>query len=145
MPAIASNHITYLIATKVVDFTNDTFRLTLMTTGFVFDRDTHEIWADISASEHANENGYTTGGNTLTGISVIEDDVNNRTNITWDNTYWTASGGSIGPSPGGIIRDSTAPGDPVIAYIDFGGEQTLHDGGRGDFINIEFRIDTIEA
>ena len=141
MAAVTANHLKYLLATKVIDFENDTFRIALMATGFSFNRDTHEIWADVSASEHANGSGYTTGGVTLSGVTVTEDDENDRTKISWNDVYWIANGADLGPSPGAIIRDSTAPGDPIVVYIDFGGEQVLADGGKGNITNIQFWID----
>ena len=51
-----------------------------------------DLWADMSANEIANGNGYTTGGFTIT------DSVNTATN-GWmydsDDPTWTASGGNI--------------------------------------------------
>ena len=46
-----------------------------------------------ATSEHANANGYTTGGIAITGITLT-----GTTTVTWDSTVdyvWTASGGSI--------------------------------------------------
>jgi len=140
MTTEASNHIKYLLATKVIDFANDTFKLILMDTGFTFNKDTHALYADVSGSELASGNGYTTKGETLAGVSVSEDDTDDRAEITWNNESWTASGGAIGPTPGAIIIDETAPNDPVVGYIDFGGEQTQADGGTCTISNIEVRI-----
>ena len=60
---------------------------------------------------------------------------------------WTANGGSIGPTPGAIIFDdtvvasgATVPDDPIIGYINFGGEQTQADGGVSTITNVEVRI-----
>ncbi|MCK4525979.1 hypothetical protein KAW18_01305 [candidate division WOR-3 bacterium] len=114
-----------------------------MATGFTFNKDTHHGYADVSASELANGNGYSTGGNTLAGVAVTEDDTDDWTEVTWDNTSWTASGGAIGPSPGAIIYDDTPTSpqaDPIIGYIDFGGDQTQADGGVASIANIEVRI-----
>ena len=140
MTTEASNHIKYLLATKAIDFANDTFKLILMDTGFTFNKDTHALYADVSGSELASGNGYTTKGETLAGVSVSEDDTDDRAEITWNNETWTASGGAIGPTPGAIIIDETAANDPVVGYIDFGGEQTQADGGTCTISNIEVRI-----
>lgn len=148
MSSYPSNKITYLLATKAIDFANDTFKIILMADGFTFDRDTHHGYSDVSASELANGYGYTTGGNTLSGVSVTEDDTDDRTEITWNNTSWTASGGDIGPTPGAIIYDDTVTSptaDPVVGYIDFGGDQTQDDGGTATIANIEFRISTTSS
>ncbi|MCK4330879.1 hypothetical protein KAX02_13695 [candidate division WOR-3 bacterium] len=136
----ASNKIKYLLATKAIDFANDVFKIILMQSGFGFDKDTHHGYANVSGSELGTANGYTAGGNTLGGVSVIEDDVDDRTEITWNNTTWTASGGNIGPSPGAILYDDTHADKPLVGYIDFGGDQTQADGGVATISNIEVRI-----
>ena len=136
-----SNKIKYLLFIKNIDFSADTFKIALMVSGFVFNKDTHHGWADVSASELATGNGYTSGGTALTGVSVTEDDTDDRSEVTWANRVWTASGGSIGPSPGAIIFDdtpTTPQADPVLQYIDFGGDQTQVDGGTFTISNIGF-------
>jgi hypothetical protein len=138
-----SNKIKYLLATKAIDFANDTFKIILMQSGFTFNKDTHHGYADVSGSELGTANGYTVGGNTLAGVSVTEDDVDNRCEVTWNNSSWVASGGVIGPSPGAIIYDDTVTtpqADPIVGYIDFGGNQTQADGGTATISNIEVRI-----
>lgn len=143
MATEAANKIKYALATKQIDFANDTFKIILMATGFTFNKDTHHGYADVSGSELANGNGYSTGGNTLAGVAVTEDDVDDRTEVTWSNTSWSASGGSIGPSPGAIIYDDTPTSpqaDPIVGYIDFDGEQTQADGGVATIANVEVRI-----
>lgn len=140
MTTEASNHIKYLLATGVIDFSSDVFKIILMDTGFSFNKDTHALYADVSGDELADGNGYTTKGEILAGVSVTEDDTDDRAEVTWNNKSWTASGGSIGPTPGAIIIDETATDDPIIGYIDFGGEQTQADGGTCTISNIEVRI-----
>lgn len=53
---------------------------------------THGVYGDLT-NEHANGNGYLTGGIALTGVTWT----NNAGTITFDcdNPVWTASGGSI--------------------------------------------------
>lgn len=140
MATEASNKIKYLLATKVIDFANDTFGVALMQTGFTFDKDAHHHYGDISGDELATANGYTKGAYELAGVSVTEDDTDDRTEVTWNNATWNASGGSIGPSPGAIIYDKTAASDPIVGYIDFGGDQTQASGGTATISSIEFRL-----
>ncbi len=138
-----SNEFRFLILKKVIDFSADTFKIRAMASGFVFNKDSHTVWADVSASELANGNGYVTGGNTLSGVSVTKDDTLDRGRAVWGNTSWTAAGGSIGPSPGAIIIDDTVAApviDPIIGYIDFGGEKTQADGGIFTIVAPEVRI-----
>lgn len=140
MASEVSNHIKYLLATKAIDFANDSFKIILMQTGFTFDKDAHEEYADVSASELSTGNGYTANNKTLAGVAITEDDTDDRTEVTWSNVTWTASGGAIGPSPGAIIFDDTVADDPIVGYLDFGGDQTQADGGTATISSIEFRI-----
>jgi hypothetical protein len=140
MATLASNKIKYLLATAAINFPSDTFKIILMASGFVFNPDSHEKYADISANELANGSGYTTGGETLLNVAVTEDDSDDCAKIVWDDMTWTASGGAIGPTPGAIIFDDTAANDPIVGYIDFGSEQTQADGGTATIANIEIRI-----
>jgi hypothetical protein len=138
-----SNKIKYLLAKKAIDFSADSFKIILMASGFVFDQDAHEAYANVSASELATGNGYTQNTLVLTGVAVTEDDTNDRCSVTWSNASWTASGGSIGPTPGAIIFDDTVTtptADPIVGYIDFGGEQTQADGGALTLTNLELRL-----
>lgn len=143
MSSTVANKLKFLLAEKAIDFANDSFKIILMASGFVFNADTHHGYADVSASELATGYGYTRNTKTLTSVTVTEDDTNDRTNITWANVTWTASGGSIGPTPGAIIFDDTVTtptADPIVGYIDFGGEQTQADGGVATISNVELRI-----
>jgi hypothetical protein len=146
MASTASNKLKFLLASKIIDFANDAFKIILMQSGFVFNKDTHHGYADVSASELATAAGYTIKDKALSGVAVTEDDTDDRCEITWANVSWTASGGSIGPTPGAIIFDDTvvAAGvtvaDPIIGYIDFGGDQTQVSGGVATISNIEVRI-----
>ncbi len=143
MTTQASNKIKFEIANARIDFSSDVFKIILMDTGFVFDIDADHGYADVSGDELANGNGYTTGGVTLAGVSITEDDSNDYTLISWSNATWTASGGSIGPTPGAIIFDDTPTSpqaDPIVGYIDFGQEFTQIDGGTLTIANIQVRI-----
>ena len=144
MATTVSNKIKYLLAKKAIDFSADSFKIILMQSGFTFDKDTHHGYADVSASELATGNGYTANTKTLAGVAVTEDDTDDRTEVTWSNVTWTASGGSIGPSPGAIIFDDTVTtptADPIVQYIDFGGDQTQADGGTATISNIATYIE----
>ena len=112
-----------------IDFDNDTFKIILMQSGFTFDRDTMNNLADVSASELAAGNGYTAGGATLVvNTAVAEDDTNDRARVIYDNVVFTASGGSIGPTPGAILYDDTQASDVLVGYILFSQERTITDG-----------------
>jgi len=145
MASYASTKITYLLAIKIIDFDTDTSKICLMQTGFTFDRATHHVYADISASELATANGYVAGGVSLGVSTVTENDTLFKTTVTWPNASWTAAGGSIGPAAGAIIYDDTvaAPvAKPIIGYIDFGSDQTQVNGGIFTIANPEVDLST---
>ena len=130
---LANNFLEQLLK-KEIDFDTDTFKVILMASGFVFDRDAHALYANVSASELATAYGYTVGGATLSGVSVAQDDVNNAGTVSWSSASWNISGGNI-TSSGAIIIDDTVSGDPIIGYIDFGGDQTCLNGGVATIAN----------
>lgn len=134
------NHIKYLLATKQVDFLTDTFKVILMNSTFSFDRDSHEIIVNVNSSQLATGNGYTQNNKTLTGVSILEDDTNDRAQITWDNPEWTASGGSIGPTASAIIYDDTVANDPIVMHISFGTTYTIVDTASFSIKNITFYV-----
>lgn len=111
-----------------------------MQSGFVFDKDAHHYYADVSGNELGSGNGYTAGGATLAGVAVTEDDVDDRTEVVWSNRSWTAGGGPIGPASGAIIYDDSVANDPIVGYIDFLGDYTQPDGGTVTIIAPEVRI-----
>lgn len=100
-----------------------------MQSGFIFDPDAHALYADVVADELATNFGYTQFTKALAGVAIDEDDLNNRSNVTWNPVSWTAGGGAIGPTCGAIIIDDTAPNDPVVGFIDFLADYTQADGG----------------
>jgi hypothetical protein len=143
MASTVANKIKYLMATKIIDFSADTFKIALMQSGFTFNKDTHHVYADVSASELATANGYTAGGATLGGVALTEDDTDDRTEVVWTNPTWVAVLGAIGPTPGAIVYDDTvaAPvAKPIVGYIDFAGDQTQADGGTATISGVEFRL-----
>lgn len=140
MASQAANNFRMLMAAGTPNFSSDTFKIMLMAAGFTFNPATHDLLADVSASEVAAGYGYTTGGNTLAGVTVTQDDVNNRALVTWNNTSWTASGGDVGPVCGAIIYDDTLASDPIVGFIDFEGEYTEADGGMATIANISVVI-----
>lgn len=135
-----ANKLKYLMATKKIDFENDTFKICLMDTGYSFDKDAHHYYSDISASEIASGNGYTTGGATLSGVTVTENDTDDRTDVAWGtDPYWTASGGSI-TTIGAIVYDDTETNKAIVGYIDFGGAETVLDTKTFKVETIAFRV-----
>ena len=120
----------------------DTFKLILMDLGFVFNKDTHCQYTDVSAYELPTGNGYTVGGVTLTLLDITTDNVEDRCEVTFQNAQWTASGGSLSTVGAIIINDSTDSGagddytDAIICWLDANGTQTVADGAALTVSNI---------
>ena len=140
MAGIIANNFRVLIAQGSVDFDANTFKAIAMKEGFVFNRTTHDLYSDVSSYEQATGFGYTVGGVTLSGVSIAQNDTDNRADITWNNITWTASGGDVGPLAGVIILNDSLTNDPVVGYIDFGGAYTVADGGTATIANVRIRI-----
>lgn len=72
--------------------------------------------------------GYTQYTKALASKVLTEDDTNNRAEMTCADPSWTASGGTIGPSPGALLIDETTSDKTVIGFLDFGGDQQATSG-----------------
>ena len=131
MAGTIANNFRVLIAQGAVDFDANTFKAIAMKEGFIFNPATHDLYADVSASEQGTGYGYTAGGVTLTGVSVAQNDTDARADITWNNITWTASGGTVGPFRYVVLYNDTptSPADPLVAWWDYGSALTL---GIGD-------------
>jgi hypothetical protein len=113
------------IGDGTIDLDTHTFKVALLNNSASF-TSTNTAWADISANEIANGNGYTTGGATLT-VTWVE----SSGTVTFDATdvTWTASGGAITAYKAAIYDDSTtSPADALCFFIDLDGVQTAADG-----------------
>lgn len=97
------------IHNSTIDLDADTLKCALVLSTYT-PAATHTTWSSISSNEHANANGYTTGGVTVAG-TVSEA----SGTVTFDvaDPQWTASGGSI-VCRYAVLYDSTT-GD-LLAY-----------------------------
>ena len=97
--------------------------------------------ANTSATVTANDelavgNGYTT--NTDIDFTVTEDETTNKAKIeATANIVWTASGGSIGPTPCALIIDRTHADEIIVACLEFGSERTVTTGNDFSLNNID--------
>lgn len=127
---IHSNHYLSQKQKGLIDLTNDSLILILMNNSFTFNRDTHATLADVSASQIDSGNGYTQNSITLDNPVHTEQDSGDYAQTLYDAISIIANGGSIGPTNGSIIYDSTTADNTIIGYIDFEGAVTVTDGNR---------------
>jgi hypothetical protein len=96
-----------------VDLDTDTFRVVLVTSAYTYSA-AHTTWADASAAEVSNANGYTTHGQALSTPTM------NQTSGVgiWDavDPDWTASGSGLTARRAIIIKD--ADGNGALASTD---------------------------
>jgi len=126
-----SNHFRFMLATKKIDFTNSTgdeFKIILMNTTFVFDKDSHATLSAVTADQLGTNYGYTQDAKACVVASITEDDTNDVARVVFSDVTWAASGGAIGPSGAAIIYDDTTSDDTVVCCIDFGADGTAQDG-----------------
>lgn len=81
--------------TNTSDIAGATVKMALVTSAYTPDATVtgNSIWADVSANEVANGNGYTTGGATMT--SVASTSIAGGYKLTGTVPAWTASGSGI--------------------------------------------------
>jgi hypothetical protein len=106
----------------------DTYKVKLLTAA-TFDA-SHTTLTATGGTEVVNGDGYTTGGEALTGVAVTTITTNDA-KFDADDVTWTASGGPITASYG-ILYNDTDTDDPPVAFIDFDGSQTA--GDSTDFL-----------
>lgn len=101
------------VAERVVNLASDTFKCALISSAWTPAQSTDASYTTISTYEIANGNGYTTGGATLTGVTVS--DQSTGTKFDCNDITFTASGGSI-VARYALIYDDTTAGKRVVAY-----------------------------
>lgn len=104
------------IADGTVDLDNDTFKVALfLSTSNAATVSTNTVISDLT-NEHANANGYTTGGVSVTAvISAANRWLRSGSSVKFDvdDASWTASGGSI-TARFAVLYDSTT--SKLVAY-----------------------------
>lgn len=83
----------------------------------------------VSSDDEIGTNyGYTQYAKALVSLVLTEDNTNDRAEMTCADPSWTASGGTIGPSPGALLIDESTSDKTVIGFLDFGGNQSATTG-----------------
>lgn len=58
------------LAAKEIDVDSDTFKMVLLTNLYTPNLDTHQFYSSVSSYELPDGNGYTTGGNVISGVTT---------------------------------------------------------------------------
>lgn len=111
--------------TGSIDWDADTFKLSLHTSSYTPNLDTHDFANDLT-NELSSASGYTTGGVTLSSVAVTYDSGSDQVRLDCADPSWTFTGtrtwryGVVYKSRGGA-----SSADELLALIDFGADQTV--------------------
>lgn len=116
-----TNYLVGNVSGQSVKFLSDTFNIMLTNTAPVA---TNTKYADISATELANGNGYLTGGaaSAMTAANASGTETITATDVTWTAT------GSMGPFRYAVVYDVTPTDKPLICWFDYGSSITMATG-----------------
>lgn len=114
----------------VINLNSDTIKVMLTNTAPVA---TNHVYSDISGTELANGDGYTTGGATVSGTGVSN--ASGTETMTASATTWTSVTGSMGPFRYVVYYDSTPATKTLIGWYDYGSSLTLN-GVNGDTFTV---------
>jgi len=108
--------------TKQIACGSDTFKIMLTNTAPVA---TNTQYSDISATELANGNGYTTGGTAVGSTSVSN--TSGTDTFIGNQVVFTATG-SMGPFRYVVLYDTTPVTKYLVGWWDYGSSITLTSG-----------------
>jgi hypothetical protein len=110
-------------AARRVSWLDDTIKVTLHTSTYTPNQDTHDF-ADDLTNEVANGNGYTTGGVTLGTKTLTYDSASNTVRLDAADASWTFTASKT-MRYAVIWKDTgSAATSPLLGYVDFGADET---------------------
>ena len=116
-----------------INMGSDSIKMTLSSVATV---STNTSYADISANEVANGNGYTTGGTSISAPTT-----NSQTNGTYtlaaSQVVFTSATANMGTFRYVTGYDSTPGAKPLMGWWDYGSTIVLQ-GANGDTFTIQF-------
>lgn len=105
-------------AARRVDWVTDTIKVTLHTSTYTPNQDTHDF-ADDLTNELSTGSGYTAGGVTLASKSVSYDTSTNEARLIAGNAAWTNLSATFRYAV--VWKDTgTAGTSPLLGYVDLG-------------------------
>jgi hypothetical protein len=108
----------FVNATNLIGANAANFKMALLTSSYTPANSTDEVFADVSANEIANGNGYTSGGVALTGVALTQ--TSGTVKFTSNPATWTASVGSIPAWRRAVIYYSgtlNSKVNPIVAHF----------------------------
>lgn len=111
--------------TGSVDWDTDTFKLSLHTSTYTPNLDTHDFFDDAT-NELSTASGYTSGGVTLASVAVTYDSASDQVRFDCADPSWTFTGSVTWRY--GVVRKSrggAASADELLALLNWGTDQTV--------------------
>ena len=110
-----------------IDLDTDNINVSLHTSAYTPSIDNHTFYSDVTASEVASANGYTTKGQSLSSKAVSTDTTDDEgvfdaADVTWSSSTITARYAILWKN---TTINTTSP---LIAYVDFGSDKTSDNG-----------------
>ncbi len=100
-----------------IDLETNTVKLALVN-GYTVNKDTHNRWDDVVASEISAADNYATGGATVANKSITIDTTNDTIKFTFDPVTWSSSTLTASAAVLYAVGASNAQ-SPLIAFLDF--------------------------
>lgn len=113
-------------AARRVDWDADTIKVSLHTSSYSPDQDTHDFFNDATNELGAGA-GYTAGGETLTTSAPAYDTGTNTLRLDAADVTWSAATFTCRYAV--IYKDTgTAATSPLLGWVDFGGDESVTSG-----------------
>ena len=127
------------IGQSIIDLDGHTFKMALFLSTSNCNTLTYDEYADLT-NEVANGNGYTTGGVTMTAVTLT----NSSGTITFDsdNVEWNVTGAGI-TARFAVIYDDSVAGDPLLAVFLLDATPADVTGIAGDIIQVSINASGI--
>jgi hypothetical protein len=108
-----------------LDYLSDTVKVSLHTSSYTYDQDTHETWSDVT--NEVTGTGYTARGVTLTSKTISYSSGSNLSTFDADDASWSTS--TITARVAVIYKDTGTNGTSLlIGYVDFGSDKSSSAG-----------------
>jgi hypothetical protein len=117
------------VGNKEIDLDTDVLKVCLLT-NLHSPSASHEFYSELD-NEVANGNGYTTGGNTLAGVTWTESA--GITTLNANDPTWTTATFAARYA---VIYDDTATGKPLICLYDFLSDKNVNYGTFTLYFNV---------
>lgn len=112
-------------AARRVDWDADTIKVSLHTSTYTPNQDTHDFFND--ATNEIAGTGYTAGGVALVTSAPVYDAASNTLRLDADDASWTTATFTCRIAV--VYKDTgTAATSPLLGWVDFGGDESVVSG-----------------